>query len=199
MKISKPKENKCDPGLGHWPGHLNDKWKSWSFPARFPQWRTLDTLSICENIYLNKIYLCHQETASLASCSGITLATWKYATEALLKASQVFKNAPCGCPKEQALFIESLITWFNYFSSLFWSWNRTLHLSPWDWYHGCSSLRPGHKMKLFLRKWHRWKWNFMRWTKKHVFSVNLIGLFLKKETICVKFVPSFLYQFANAL
>ena len=148
MKISKPKENKCDPGLGHWPGHLNDKWKSWSFPARFPQWRTLDTLSICENIYLNKIYLCHQETASLASCSGITLATWKYATEALLKVSQVFKNAPCGCPKEQALFIESLITWFNYFSSLFWSWNRTLHLSPWDWYHGCSSLRPGHKMKL---------------------------------------------------
>ena len=49
-------------------------------------------------------------------------------------------------------------------------------------------------MKLFLRKWHRWKWNFMRWTKKHVFSVNLIGLFLKKERICGKFVPCFYFN-----
>ena len=49
-------------------------------------------------------------------------------------------------------------------------------------------------MKLFLRKWHRWKWNFMRWTKKHVFSVNLIGLFLKKERICGKFHPCFYFN-----
>ena len=50
------------------------------------------------------------------------------------------------------------------------------------------------EMKLFLRKWHRWKWNFMRWTKKHVFSVNLIGLFLKKERICGKFVLCFYFN-----
>ena len=49
-------------------------------------------------------------------------------------------------------------------------------------------------MKLFLRKWHWWKWNFMRWTKKHAFSVNLIGLFLKKERICGKFVPCFYFN-----
>ena len=50
------------------------------------------------------------------------------------------------------------------------------------------------KMKLFLRKWHRWKWNFMRWTKKHDFSVNLIGLFLKNQRICGKFVPWFYFN-----
>ena len=38
------------------------------------------------------------------------------------------------------------------------------------------------------------KVEFHEMNKKHVFSVNLIGLFLKKERICGKFVPCFYFN-----